>query len=96
MSIDNSMPTILVVDDEESFIEALQVGLRREGFRIEVARDGAEALAVLTRFVQMQCCLMLCCQRFREPMFVVRSVKEFSSDNHGFGKRCRDRCGSWA
>ena len=46
MSIDNSMPTILVVDDEESFIEALQVGLRREGFRIEVARDGAEALAV--------------------------------------------------
>ena len=46
MSIDNSLPTILVVDDEESFIEALQVGLRREGFRIEVARDGAEALAV--------------------------------------------------
>jgi len=46
MSIDNSLTTILVVDDEESFIEALQVGLRREGFRIEVARDGAEALAV--------------------------------------------------
>ena len=34
MSINNSLPTILVVDDEESFIEALQVGLRREGFRI--------------------------------------------------------------
>ncbi len=46
MSINNSLPTILVVDDEESFIEALQVGLKREGFRIEVARDGAEALAV--------------------------------------------------
>ena len=46
MSISNSLPTILVVDDEESFIEALQVGLKREGFRIEVARDGAEALAV--------------------------------------------------
>jgi len=46
MSIANSLPTILVVDDEESFIEALQVGLKREGFRIEVARDGAEALAV--------------------------------------------------
>lgn len=46
MSINNSLPTILVVDDEESFIEALQVGLKREGFRVEVARDGAEALAV--------------------------------------------------
>lgn len=46
MTIINSLPTILVVDDEESFIEALQVGLKREGFRVEVARDGAEALAV--------------------------------------------------
>lgn len=46
MSINNSLPTILVVDDEESFIEALQVGLKREGFRVEVARDGAEALSV--------------------------------------------------
>ncbi|MBM3741374.1 MAG: response regulator transcription factor [Actinobacteria bacterium] len=46
MSITNSLPTVLVIDDEESFIEALQVGLKREGFRIEVARDGAEALSV--------------------------------------------------
>jgi len=36
--------TVLVVEDEESFIEALQVGLRREGFRVEVARDGLQAL----------------------------------------------------
>jgi len=34
----------LVVEDEESFIEALQVGLKREGFRVEVARDGLQAL----------------------------------------------------
>ncbi len=46
MTITNSLPTILVVDDEESFIEALKVGLKREGFRVEVARDGAEALAI--------------------------------------------------
>ena len=39
-----STPTVLVVEDEEAFIEALTVGLRREGFEIEVARDGAEAL----------------------------------------------------
>jgi two-component system response regulator RegX3 len=36
--------TILVVEDEESFIDALTVGLRREGFRVQIARDGAEAL----------------------------------------------------
>ncbi|MGI8794724.1 MAG: response regulator [Acidimicrobiales bacterium] len=35
---------ILVVEDEESFVEALQVGLAREGFLVTVARDGAEAL----------------------------------------------------
>ena len=37
-------PTVLLVEDEEAFIDALTVGLRREGFEIEVARDGAEAL----------------------------------------------------
>ena len=37
-------PTVLVVEDEESFVEALKVGLKREGFRVEVARDGLQAL----------------------------------------------------
>src|SRR2546423_1958111 len=36
--------TVLVVEDEDSFIEALTVGLSREGFRVRVARDGSEAL----------------------------------------------------
>ncbi|KAA0233167.1 MAG: Sensory transduction protein regX3 [Acidimicrobiales bacterium] len=36
--------TVLVVEDEQGFIEALRVGLKREGFRVEVATDGAEAL----------------------------------------------------
>lgn len=38
-------PTVLVVEDEEAFVDALTVGLGREGFRVEIARDGAEALA---------------------------------------------------
>ena len=38
--------TVLVVEDEDSFVEALTVGLKREGFRVTVARDGAEALDV--------------------------------------------------
>ncbi len=37
-------PTVLVVEDEESFVEALKIGLKREGFRVEVARDGEQAL----------------------------------------------------
>ena len=38
------MQTVLLVEDEESFIDALTVGLKKEGFRVEVARDGMEAL----------------------------------------------------
>lgn len=37
-------PTVLVVEDEESFVEALVLGLEREGFAVLVARDGAEAI----------------------------------------------------
>jgi two-component system response regulator RegX3 len=36
--------TVLVVEDEDSFVEALSIGLRREGFRVQIARDGAQAL----------------------------------------------------
>jgi two-component system response regulator RegX3 len=39
--------TVLVVEDEEAFVDALNVGLAKEGFVVEVARDGGEAL---TRF----------------------------------------------
>jgi two-component system response regulator RegX3 len=41
-----TQPTVLVVEDEESFVDALSVGLRREGFVVRVARDGAEALTL--------------------------------------------------
>jgi two-component system, OmpR family, response regulator RegX3 len=46
-----SQPTVLVVEDEASFVEALQIGLSREGFRVEVAGDGVEALE---RFKQVK------------------------------------------
>jgi two-component system response regulator RegX3 len=45
MSVDIAAPTrVLLVEDAESFVEALVVGLQREGFDITVARDGVEAL----------------------------------------------------
>jgi len=49
-------PTVLVVEDEEAFVEALKVGLDREGFRVEIARDGADAL---DRFDDLQPDLVL-------------------------------------
>jgi two-component system response regulator RegX3 len=39
-----SEAVILVVEDEPSFVEALNVGLVREGFIVHVAVDGVEAL----------------------------------------------------
>lgn len=48
--------TILIVEDEEAFVDALTVGLEAEGFRVAVARDGAEAL---TQFEQSKPDLIL-------------------------------------
>lgn len=38
------LTSVLVVEDEDSFVDALSVGLAREGFDVHVARDGSEAL----------------------------------------------------
>ena len=35
---------VLVVEDEESFVDALTIGLQREGFDVTAARDGLDAL----------------------------------------------------
>jgi two-component system response regulator RegX3 len=44
--VSKAAAVVLVVEDEESFVDALTVGLAREGFLVRVARDGAEALDV--------------------------------------------------
>ncbi|HET9077430.1 MAG TPA: response regulator transcription factor [Acidimicrobiales bacterium] len=41
--------SVLVVEDEPSFVEALGVGLKREGFVVHVARDGVEAVEMFDR-----------------------------------------------
>jgi len=40
----NPPARVLVVEDAESFVDALAIGLEREGFSVTVARDGVEAL----------------------------------------------------
>ena len=37
---------VLVVEDEDSYVEALSIGLAKEGFEVSVARDGAEAIDI--------------------------------------------------
>jgi two-component system response regulator RegX3 len=44
MSMAPAGTSVLLVEDEDSFIDALTLGLAREGFTVRVARDGAEAL----------------------------------------------------
>ena len=40
----NDRLLVLVAEDEESFIDAIELNLSREGFDVRIARDGAEAL----------------------------------------------------
>jgi two-component system response regulator RegX3 len=49
-------PMILVVDDEQSYRDALAIALEREGFRVALAADGQEAIA---RFEESQPSLVL-------------------------------------
>ncbi len=39
---------VLLAEDDESFVDALVVGLAREGFDVAVARDGTEALRLFS------------------------------------------------
>ena len=44
VTVEGRRPTVLVVEDERVYVEALTIGLTREGFNVEIAVDGAEAL----------------------------------------------------
>ncbi len=46
VSADPRLTNVLLAEDEESFIDALVIGLTHEGFRVTVARDGQEALTL--------------------------------------------------
>ena len=40
---------VLIVEDEESYVDALELGLAREGFTTHIARTGPEALTMFDR-----------------------------------------------
>ena len=84
--------TVLVVEDEESFIEALTVGLRREGFRVQVARDGAQALDLFDA-VNPDLVLLDVMLPKVSGIDVCRQLRKRSQvpDHHGDGQGRRDR-----
>ena len=43
------MKTILIADDEPNIVISLEYLLQREGYRIEIARDGDEAMQAMHR-----------------------------------------------
>jgi two-component system OmpR family response regulator len=67
---------ILVVDDEPSIVDAVATALRYEGFEVEEATTGREALASLTRF---------------EPDLVVLDWMLPDIEGIEVGRRIRDR-----
>lgn len=44
-----SVPTILLVDDDVEIVESVQYALEGEGYRVVVARDGNQGLALAER-----------------------------------------------
>ena len=43
-------PRVLVVDDEKSIVDFIQLGLQYEGFQVQVAADGIAALRLISQF----------------------------------------------
>ena len=86
--------TILVVEDEESFVEALTVGLKREGFRVIVGRDGAEALSLFNA-VRPDLVLLDVMLPKISGIDVCREIRTHSprADHHGDRQDLRDRHG---
>ena len=48
-AVEGSGPRVLVVDDEESILDFVELGLRYEGFDVELAFDGPGALEAFAR-----------------------------------------------
>ena len=85
-------PVVLVVEDEPSFVEALTIGLTREGFASSPSTDGFEAVQ---RFDEVQPDIVLLdvmlpqAQRHRRLSSIAQ--EEPCADHHGHCQRSRDR-----
>ena len=73
-----SEPLVLIVEDEASFVDALEIGLGREGFRTAVATDGAEALEMFASLAPDLVLLDLMLPRI-SGIDVCRQIRQTSS-----------------
>ncbi|HEU4844668.1 MAG TPA: EAL domain-containing protein, partial [Burkholderiaceae bacterium] len=100
------MPQVLVVDDDRSTRSTLRYTLQRDGFRVEEAADGAQALAMLKRF-QPDVILMdavmpvmdgfTACARMQElpggsaiPVLMITALQDNSSVERAFAAGASD------
>src|SRR5947208_1193095 len=56
---EHGKPTILVVEDDEAIRDSLQELLQEEGYCVDTAADGREALAVLETRPRRPCLILL-------------------------------------
>jgi diguanylate cyclase (GGDEF)-like protein len=99
-------PQVLVVDDDRSTRSTLRHTLQRDGFRVEEAADGAQALAMLARF-QPDVILMdammpvmdgfTACARMQElpnggdiPVLMITALQDNSSVERAFAAGASD------
>lgn len=69
--------TVLVVDDEPTIVELLRDFLEAEGFIVEMARDGSEALLVLER-THVACVLLDVMMPGLSGFDVCRRIREYN------------------
>ncbi|KOY14465.1 response regulator transcription factor [Paenibacillus xylanivorans] len=67
---------VLVVDDESSIVSAIAYALRREGYEVETANDGEEALVKVSSF---------------HPQVMILDVMMPKLDGYGVCRRLEDR-----
>ena len=87
-------PLVLVVDDEQSYRDALTVALHREGFLVETAADGVEALEKFERSRPAVILLDVMLPRV-SGIDVCRQIRDHvaGADHHGHGQGLGDRRG---
>jgi len=106
LHLSEDTPQVLVVDDDRSTRSTLRHTLQRDGFRVEEASDGQQALALLTRF-QPDVILMdammpvmdgfTACARMQElpngadiPVLMITALQDNSSVERAFAAGASD------
>ena len=89
---DGTRVNVLLAEDEESFVDALAIGLDREGFDVSIARDGNEALEMFDRIEPDLVLLDIMLPKL-SGIDVCRAIRVavVGAHHHGDGQGHRDR-----